>query len=365
MGTTHPYERPSVRTPHISPGILAGRYGLAGLLALATAVGSAGVLGPPALAAPSLGAPAPGVLDMPSAGIASAGSVDGATIGSRPATRDGRVPANIRPSLAAAARDYPKPYFDGCHAEQNAGLIPSTACAYAKVASTTTIALFGDSHALSWFPAVERLALHKGWRLLSLTMSACTPAEIPAYIPKTQTVSTACEEWRREALGLLARVHPAVILVAGTRGFATVDEAGRLLVGSERTAAWEAGAERTVDRLKSAAGRVIWIADTPIARADPPACLARHLRSTLACATPVAYAVNEPWIAEEHFMTQVEDVGFIDPSLWVCPTSPCPAVVGNVQVYRDAGHMTATFMATLAGRLESAVTKDLLAHPPH
>jgi hypothetical protein len=283
-------------------------------------------------------------------------------LGARPRTVDRPVPANIRPTIARAARDFPKPYFDGCHVEQDGGLPDDGGCLYGKVESKRTIVLFGDSHALSWFPAVERLAAHKGWRLLSLTMSACTPADIPAYMPKNKSVSEPCAEWRDAALGLIEAVRPDVVLAAGTRGFATVDASGRLLVGAERTAAWEEGIERTVDRLKSSGARVIWIADTPIARTGPPACLARHLRSSIACATPVSYAVNAAWLGEEHFVTQVEDVGFIDPSIWVCPTSPCPAVVGSLLVYRDAGHMTATFMASLWTRLEKAVLADLAAH---
>ena len=207
------------------------------------------------------------------------------------------------------------------------------------------------------------MAIRKGWRLLSLTMSACTPADIPAYAPKTRTVSEPCAEWRDATLGLIELIRPAVVLAAGTRGFATVDASGAVLTGADRTAAWEGGVERTIDRLKSSGARVIWIADTPIARVDPPACLARHMRSTLACATPVSYAVNAAWLSEEHLVTQVESVGFIDPSLWVCPSSPCPAVIGNLLVYRDAGHMTATFMASLSARLEKAVAADLAAHP--
>ena len=308
-------------------------------------------------AAPVAGAAAPAATST----LAVPGPV--AALGSRPKTADRPVPANIRPAIARAARDFPKPYFDGCHVEQDGGLPDDIGCTYGRIDGSKTIVLFGDSHALSWFPAVEKMALRKGWRLLSLTMSACTPAEIPAYMPKSRSVSEPCAEWRDATLGLIELIRPAVVLAAGTRGFATVDASRSLLTGAARTVAWEAGVERTIDRLKSSGARVIWIADTPIARVNPPSCLAHHMRSTLACATPVPYAVNAAWLSEEHLVTQVESVGFIDPSLWVCPTSPCPAVIGNLLVYRDAGHMTATFMASLSTRLEKAVLADLAAHP--
>ena len=320
--------------------------------ALAVVVGAA----TPA-ASPVAGATAPGA-----AAVTPPGPVI-AALGARPKTQDRPVPSSIRPAIRSASRDYPKPYFDGCHVEQDGGLPDEIGCRYGRIDGSRTIVLFGDSHALSWFPAVEKMAIRKGWRLLSLTMSACTPADIPAYAPKTRTVSEPCAEWRDATLGLIELIRPAVVLAAGTRGFATVDASGAVLTGADRTVAWESGIERTIDRLKSSGARVIWIADTPIARVDPPACLARHMRSTLACATPVSYAVNAAWLSEEHLVTQVESVGFIDPSLWVCPSSPCPAVIGNLLVYRDAGHMTATFMASLSARLERAVAADLAAHP--
>jgi hypothetical protein len=61
----------------------------------------------------------------------------------------------------------------------------------------------------------------------------------------------------------------------------------------------------------------------------------------------------------EQDLAAAEGIGFIDPTPWVCPSSPCPAVLGNLLVYRDAGHLTATFAAALTDRLEQAVLADL------
>jgi len=47
--------------------------------------------------------------------------------------------------------------------------------------------------------------------------------------------------------------------------------------------------------------------------------------------------------------------GFIDPTPWVCPTEPCPAIIGSLLVYLDAGHMTRTFSAELAPYLGAAL----------
>jgi hypothetical protein len=276
----------------------------------------------------------------------------------RPATRDGLVPANLQPSIGAARNDYPASYLDGCHTQTDGHASVGT-CLYGNLHSTTTIALFGDSHALAWFPAVERLAEQQGWRLLSLTMSTCSPADIAIWVPNWKRVSTECTDWRTNAIARLVKERPAVLLVAGTRGFATADPTGTVLAGDARTQVWEAGMERTLARLRPAVGRLIYLADVPISRVDPPVCLSAHPDSVLACATPVSDAINPDWLAEERHAADLAGVDYIDPTLWICPSSPCPVVLGNFLVYRDAGHLTATFAAALATRLGTAVLSDL------
>jgi hypothetical protein len=46
---------------------------------------------------------------------------------------------------------------------------------------------------------------------------------------------------------------------------------------------------------------------------------------------------------------------FIDPSPWVCPTDPCPAVIGKYLVFRDSHHLTTAFSTALSRRLLDAL----------
>jgi hypothetical protein len=233
-------------------------------------------------------------------------------------------------------------------------------CTYGDPAASTTIALFGDSHALAWFPAIDRFAQQEGWRLLSLTMSTCSPATIPIWVPAWNRVSWECNNWREKAIERLVSERPAIVVVAGTRGFATTDSAGStVLAGDQRTAAWQSGMQKTLSRLVPAAGTVILLGDTPLSRVDPPACLSQHPTTVLACATPVGDAINNDWLGVEHAAASRAGAGFIDPERWVCPSSPCPVVLGDILIYRDPGHMTATFSAALADRVGSAILADV------
>jgi peptidoglycan/LPS O-acetylase OafA/YrhL len=276
----------------------------------------------------------------------------------RPQTPDGPVPANLQPSLADARRDYAAPYLDGCHTQMDGHGTTGT-CLYGDLASKTTVVLFGDSHALAWFPAVQRVADRQGWRFLSLTMSTCSPADIHIYVRVWKRISTECDAWRDQTIDRLVSERPSIILVAGTRGFALADDSGTILTGDARTQAWEAGMQRTLSRLVPAADNVIVLGDVPVSRVDPPVCLSQHPNSVLACATQVADATDPTWLNEERRAADRAGAGFIDPSLWVCPSNPCPVVLGPFLVYRDPGHLTATFSQALGGRLGIAIARDV------
>jgi hypothetical protein len=267
---------------------------------------------------------------------------------------DRGVPSNLKPSLENAKSDRPTPYIDRCHTQQNLTASKAT-CLYGDVTAKPTIVLFGDSHALSWFPAVEAYAKIKKWRFYSLTMSSCWPSDIPAWNSTTHKLMTNCAIWRNNTLNQIVKLHPAYILVSGTRGFATVGPGNVVLTGQARANAWQAGMVRTINRLKLASKHVILLSDTPASIFDPPVCLAAHLKSVLACSTPVDRAVSTAWLAIEKGVADSEKISWIDPTLWVCSTDPCPPIVDNTMIYVDGGHMTATFALSLEKRLASKI----------
>jgi hypothetical protein len=56
----------------------------------------------------------------------------------------------------------------------------------------------------------------------------------------------------------------------------------------------------------------------------------------------------------------VQGTAVVDLTEYFCDTKNCPAVVGNVIVYRDtASHVTASFAKTLAPFLEKALQESM------
>jgi hypothetical protein len=48
---------------------------------------------------------------------------------------------------------------------------------------------------------------------------------------------------------------------------------------------------------------------------------------------------------------RTKGVTVIDPTPWFCTATACPVIVGNVLVFRDPSHMTATWSRLLAPQL--------------
>ncbi len=265
-----------------------------------------------------------------------------------PATPDGPVPGNLLPPLAAVRSDSPRIYAEGCHLDAATAVSPP--CVYGDPGSSTTVVLFGDSHAAQWFPALERIATDRGWRLVSLTKSACTAADVTVWSATLGRAYTECDAWRRSAMERIAAERPALVVVSDSRGVRPIVD-GETLAGDAGGPALADGLRRTLDALRPLAGEVAVIGVTPEAPDDPPACLSENPGSVLACATPVDRAVDTAWLATEAAVAAEADATYIDPTAWVCPTGPCPAVIGRFLVYRDTHHLATPFAAALASRL--------------
>ena len=278
--------------------------------------------------------------------------------GARAATQDFPVPADLDPSLATAFNDKAASYKDGCHTQTNQ-VASTKPCVYGDPNGNQTVVLFGDSHGLSWFPAFNAVSKMKHWRLLSFTMSACTPADIPAYNPATKALMNNCPIWRAATIKRIAAENPYLVLIASSRSWATTDAAGNIVTGDARTALFDAGMKRTIEALKLNALHMVYLEDTPGQSQDPLLCLSQHPKSTLACTTPVSQAINAAWQAEEHAIASYEGIGILDPSYWVCPTDPCPVVIGNLEIYQDQSHLTATYSEAMAPIMASALTRAI------
>jgi hypothetical protein len=310
--------------------------------------------GPPA-ELPDIGglAPAPTAPSSSSAPGSPAPS-SGPSVAPAPA---GPVPVDLVPPLTAARDDIPEIYANGCHLTQPATEIAD--CAFGDVTSTTAVILIGDSHAAQWFPALDRLATERGWRLVSMTKSGCTPAAITVWNTNFKRAYTECDSWRAAVIERVAAERPAVVIVASSHPY-PVAENGARAPDDDGTRLAE-GLARTLSDLVPLAGQVVLLGDTPKFAVDPPECLSAHLDDALACSESRATMLDPAWIETEASVAGVTGAAFVDPTGWACPTDPCPAVIGRFLVYRDQHHLATPYVIALRDRLADAMP-SLAAH---
>ena len=165
----------------------------------------------------------------------------------------GPVPKDLSPRLKDVKDDLPESYADGCHLgfdEEQSG-----DCVYGPPDATTTVVLFGDSHAAQWLPAIEDLAYVRDWRVISLTKSACPPVDVPVWNGPKKREYRECDAWRTNALARIDAEHPAIVFMAGYHVYDSV-------IGDTRTpiaddlAGWGAGLGRMVERVSGSTDQV-------------------------------------------------------------------------------------------------------------
>jgi len=78
-----------------------------------------------------------------------------------------------------------------------------------------------------------------------------------------------------------------------------------------------------------------------------------------ACGRPAAsYGLDQP-SAAERYPGLPDNVRLIDLTRFFCVDGFCPAVIGNVLVYHDGSHLTATYARTLAPFLADAIIQAM------
>lgn len=246
------------------------------------------------------------------------------------------VPKDVEliPSLSQLKRDLPVVYSEKCH--QNTKDAQPVSCILGEAKSSQKVVIAGDSHAAQWVPALEKIAAERGWALVTLTKAGCPLSRIDVQLREKPYAS--CVVWRENAIRKIKEIGADIVFTSQSRyeyvDFTTMVE----------------GLESVWRELSEAGVRVIPIQDTPRMPFDPGDCLARDPEQ---CQAPRDKVIaNNSLVAAA---SRVAGVQVIDLTDAICDAETCTAVVGNIIVWRDRHHMTATYAAALAPYLSDAL----------
>ena len=144
-----------------------------------------------------------------------------------------------------------------------------------------------------------------------------------------------------------ADTEKPALVVTGASIYTGVMEAGKVLSGREARTALGRGYAAILERLVADGMRVVAIRDVPRVPGSIPKCVAKHMRQLRRCAFSKHEGLPHP-DAVRAALRGVAGVRLIDATSRLCVGRLCPAVIDDVLVYRDQGHLTATYAATLA-----------------
>ncbi|TDC54424.1 acyltransferase [Jiangella ureilytica] len=226
------------------------------------------------------------------------------------------------------------------------------ACSYGPEDADVTMALVGDSKAHQWLPAFQRIADERGWRILTYLKSACPLARVDIkYEDRANQDCAEYNETRYDRLHELESIDYVVTSQVASQAYLGPNESQR-----EQTDAMVEDLRRTWTGLEDAGRQVIVLVDNPNPEHEVIECVAEHGDELSACAFPRAIGAERGGApAQLAALEGLDGVSSVDVNDYICPGDMCPAVIGNVLIYRRGSHLTATYVDSLTPRLDEAL----------
>ena len=269
------------------------------------------------------------------------------------------VPSNLEPELAEADSDYPRTLYDrGCLVQQEETALAED-CTFGDTGAEETMVLLGDSHAAQWFPPINQLAQASGYQLVVMTKASCSLPEVEELSSVFDREYTECEQWRHSALDEIEEMEPELVVATNSDN--------KEVIADDPDQAWVDGWTATAERLAAATDELYVMGDTLWGESDVPECLSEHLDEATECVYDLDETIPFPERRERAAEAVVEaGAEYVDTIPWMCNVEEreCPVIVGNLLVYRDHSHISASFASAMvphiatALHLESAVERE-------
>ncbi|STZ56739.1 acyltransferase family protein [Mycolicibacterium tokaiense] len=255
-----------------------------------------------------------------------------------------RVPdLPMRPTVLEAKDDLPQSTIDGCISDfSNIRVIN---CTYGDQQATRTVALAGGSHAEHWITALDLLGKQHGFKVVTYLKMGCplTTEELPLVMGSNREYPN-CHTWNERAMSKLIADRPDFVFTTSTRPWNIKD--GDVMPATY-IGIWQSLADNDIPVL--AMRDTPWILDSDGKPFLPADCLASG-GDAISCGMKRSQALSDhnPTL---DFIKQFPNLKPLDLSDAVCRRDTCRAVEGNVLLYHDSHHLTATYMRTLTDEL--------------
>jgi hypothetical protein len=226
-------------------------------------------------------------------------------------------------------------------------------CVFVHRDSDFTLALIGDSHTSHLFPAFQKAANVRGWRIVTFVKASCPFVDIRIWVTLLEREYPECLEWNENVVKRLRQLRPDLTVTIPFRWIHTMED--------RYDSAKQQG--RSIGRmLARVPGPKVVIVDTPFSWRDIPDCLDRRPDDPGACAIASSSRTAGGVVVRERMAAKIGGARLVDLTPRFCPTWPCPVITDDdVIKFRDDHHLTATFAKSLAYPVGKALDRALVA----
>ncbi len=218
----------------------------------------------------------------------------------------------------------------------------------------------GDSHAHALLRPFKRVAKREGWHVQTLIKGACIPLSgLENSLQQQLDRGSSCRDWKRRAIDWLNEGEaPDLIVITHSDRYVLARRDGTPYAKTTWPTRWQTALERTVAALPQASTTLI-LGDVPRNDGDPVACLSADPGDISACASP--REAPEERTMERALRAGAKASGALFDTLHdsICTYDPCPLVHGDVLVWRDRSHLSATFSGHLTPALQQMLREAL------
>jgi peptidoglycan/LPS O-acetylase OafA/YrhL len=223
-------------------------------------------------------------------------------------------------------------------------------CEFGDTRSSTTVALFGDSHAEHWLAALDRIGRERGWKIVAMVKGGCPVAETPDLgIARHAQHSRECVRYREAMIRRIIALRPAAAILSSWDHYVSRDgSASHWQVTSD---SWRVGLRKTYARLSAAGIATVAIRGTPRTWFDVPSCLSRRAANLLFardCTYEREGSFSHAAVDAQTEAAQGLRVRFVDLNDQICPAPRCGVVRNGIVVFTDDNHLTASFSRSVA-----------------
>jgi peptidoglycan/LPS O-acetylase OafA/YrhL len=250
--------------------------------------------------------------------------------------------APMRPTVLEAKEDLPETTVDGCISDFES--VEVITCSYGDQSANHTIALAGGSHAEHWITALDLLGKRRHFKVTTYLKMGCplTTEDVPLVMGDNRPYPK-CHTWNEAVMKKIVADHPDYLFTTATRPWNI--KPGDVMPGTY-VGIWQTFSDNNIP--------ILAMRDTPWLVKDgqpfnPSDCLAKG-GDAVSC----GIKRSDLLVDRNPTLDWVEQFPMLKPldmSDAVCRTDICPAVEGNVLIYHDAHHISATYMRTMTNEL--------------